>query len=539
MGVMIKEILNNDSFKDFQVIAGHGGLNNQIQGIAILDAPDGFEWTTSRELVLSTGYVFYQNPGLLEKYLETDHFKNTAAIGIKLNRYLQELPQHILTAFDKHKIPLINVPADIPWMVLVNQLNILVINKYIKQFKIDNINPHSFSNLPYQERKIKTILSEIEYEMNFPTMLYDLNNNRPYYSSPKFQELMEDLELEDFWNPSFEYSKHPLCDNLQMSRYRFKKPDEEIPYSWITVPITAGNKIQAYFVVIEAMDLIDYFDQFAIRIGFLLLQSLYENILIAQFIGDVGFEKFIIELINNNVRDLNRSAEELGIDTNEDSFLLLVQGKNPSINFLDYKNKMKNCANNSLAKLGARQAVLGPDSCIFLLGIDHDIPEEQFIKQIEDEAENFFHRLEKKINGLELTFGLANVGVNIYDFNRNYERAIQSINMGELLYPERNFVKYTDLGVFAWLDIQKDELDIMLKDIDRLTKSKKYREHVEILKAYLECNMNYTLASKKLFLHINTVRKKIMEVNELINIDLDNPTNRLKLEILLMLLAHF
>ena len=65
------------------------------------------------------------------------------------------------------------------------------------------------------------------------------------------------------------------------------------PYSWITVPITVGDKIEAYFVVVEATGLIDYFDQFALRIGFVLLQSLYEQMLMAQNIGDAGFEKFI------------------------------------------------------------------------------------------------------------------------------------------------------------------------------------------------------------------------------------------------------
>jgi purine catabolism regulator len=47
--------------------------------------------------------------------------------------------------------------------------------------------------------------------------------------------------------------------------------------------------------------------------------------------------------------------------------------------------------------------------------------------------------------------------------------------------------------------------------------------------------MNYSLTAKKLFLHINTVRKRLEEINNLINIDLDNPINRLKVEIILKL----
>lgn len=48
--------------------------------------------------------------------------------------------------------------------------------------------------------------------------------------------------------------------------------------------------------------------------------------------------------------------------------------------------------------------------------------------------------------------------------------------------------------------------------------------------------MNYSLTAKQLFIHINTVRKRIEEINDLINFDLEDPMNRLKLEILLKLI---
>jgi len=529
MGISIREILDNNFFKDYELMAGHGGLNNQVQGIAILDAPDGFNWTTNKELVLTSGYVFQQNPGLLEKYVQTDYFKNTSAVGIKVDRFLHQIPKHILNFFDEYKIPLINVPSKDSWMIIVNNLNILILNKNIKQFKIEAIDPKSFSDLSYQERKINKILSQIEYEMNFPAMLYDLNSDNAYFSSPKFKNLAGDLKLEDFWNPSFNFTQEVLCDNLQMCRYRFIKKDHEIPYSWITVPITAGNKVQAYFVLVEAMGLIDYFDQFAIRIGFLLIQSLYENMMVAQFIGDIGFEKFIMDLIHGNTRSIYKNAIELGIDTNNKYFLVLMQQSNPDINISNHKEDVKNCANNSIIKIGARMAIIEDNSCLFLLPFKENTNKEDYIKLIQKEAENFSNRLERRINIV-----LSDIEESIYEFSRNYERCKKTMSMGKLLYPNNSFIMYSELGAFAWLDIQDDELDIMLKDIGKLN-CEKYKEHIDILKIYLECNMNYSITAKKLFLHINTVRKKIDEINNLIDIDLENPTNRLKLEIMLKL----
>lgn len=539
MGVTIRTILSSDMFKDYKLIAGEKGLDKQVQGIAILDAPDGFNWSKGRELVISSGYVFQQNPGLFAEYMKTDQFKNISGMGIKMDRYLKEIPEHIIENFNKNEIPLINVPMDDPWMTLMNKLNVLVLNKNIKQFKIDDINPKSFSDLSYQSRKINKILFQIEYEMNFPAMLYDLNNEKAYYSSPKFLKLADDLEVEDFWNPSFHYTQEILCDNLQMRRYRFLKDKHEIPYSWITVPITAGNKVQAYFVVLEAMCLIDYFDQFSIRIGFLLLQSLFENMLVAQFMGDVGFEKFIIDLIHNNIRNIERSVDELGIDTKQKYFLLLMKQVDSSVRFSDHKEEIKNCANNSIIRLGARMAIIDDYSCVFLLPIADEIPKKKFIELIKDSTKDLYSRLRKRIDNIKLVFGFSDIEDSIYEFNRNYERCKQTIDIGNILFPNKNFIMYSELGPFAWMDIKEDELDIMLKDISKLTMSKEYKEHVNILNTYLECNMNYSLTAKKLFLHINTVRKKIDEIDNLIDIDLNNPINRLKLEIILKLVSQY
>lgn len=38
-------------------------------------------------------------------------------------------------------------------------------------------------------------------------------------------------------------------------------------------------------------------------------------------------------------------------------------------------------------------------------------------------------------------------------------------------------------------------------------------------------------------MHINTVRKRIEEINDLINFDIEDPVNRLKLEILLKIMG--
>ena len=538
MGICVRDILKSESFKGFELLAGHGGLDNQIQGIAVMDAPDGFKWTHGRELLITTGYVFTQNPGLIEEIIESGDLKKISAAGIKLGRFVNEIPEHVIAAFNEYHIPLIRIPLEYSWMGIMNQLNVLVMNQSIRQFNIRNINPHNYSNVSYQVRKIHNILSQIEKEMNFPAMLYDRSNEKAYYSSPAYQTLSGHLETEDFWQPSFHHKKEILCNNLNMVRYRFFDEKYDRPYSWITVPITVGDKVEAYFVVVEATGLIDYFDQFALRIGFVLLQSLYEQMLIAQNIGDAGFEKFISDSLAGNLSNpdmIAKRATELNIDTNLTYYLVLMKQTNKEIHLSSYKDIVKSTVYTSIGYSGIRIAIIDENRFIFLIPADKSVSHEKNIELIRGYFKELYNKLERKVKNISLTFGISDINDTIFEIKRNYLRCEKTITNGKLLYPEKNYLSYSDLGAFAWMDIQEDEIEMMLKDLKELFAQDENKELIETLKVYLDCKMNYSHTAKNLYIHINTVRKRIEQINDQIQIDLEDPLNRLKLEVLLKL----
>lgn len=66
------------------------------------------------------------------------------------------------------------------------------------------------------------------------------------------------------------YTKHTLCDYINMARIRLINPGNLAGprVSWIIIPIVMEDIVQAYFVVMESREFIDYYDEFAIRIAF-------------------------------------------------------------------------------------------------------------------------------------------------------------------------------------------------------------------------------------------------------------------------------
>ena len=65
MGITVRDLLSVEYFRDFKVIAGRNGLNREIQGVTVADAPDGYRWKSEKELCFTSGYVFSNEPDFI------------------------------------------------------------------------------------------------------------------------------------------------------------------------------------------------------------------------------------------------------------------------------------------------------------------------------------------------------------------------------------------------------------------------------------------------------------------------------------------
>jgi len=300
-----------------------------------------------------------------------------------------------------------------------------------------------------------------------------------------------------------------------------------------------GGKTKAYFVVVEATELIDYFDQFALRIGFLLIQSLYEQILVAQSLEDQGFEKFLKDLEDGSLKGketIIQRAEELGIAA-EEEYLLMLMGAVKGFEFsAESVEAVKNAAANVLGRIDGRISRINSKQWAVLVPVDQSPLKEEQLQSIRKTLEDFDKRLRSKINGKDLHFAIVDFPCNIADLKRNIQRGKQTLKVGSMIEEDQKIHTYSELGVFAWMDIQEDEFDLMTKDIKGLLDHDSGEELIETLKVYLACKMNYSLAAKQLYIHINTVRKRMETVSDLLSLDLEDPTTRLKLEMLLRLM---
>ena len=542
MGIALYQLLAQEYFKDFHVITGQKGLSREVQGVAVMDAPDAFRWTKGKELIMTSGYALSKEPHCLDRHFQEGAAQLATGFMIKRQRYLDTIPEHLIELFRRHDVPLISMPFEIAFMDVINQVNIAVMNQAFKSFRIRNDSVYRLSNLSFKERKIKKILQAVEAEMNFPAFLYDINEEKSFYSSANFKKISErfGLQDEDYWRPSREHSKHNLCEHMHMTRYRLIDPvNPDGPrISWVLIPIIMNDVTQAFFVVMESKDFLDYCDEYSIRIAFLELQSVYEQIMVAQSIGNIGFENFVLYALNYDEKDQDRliyQASQHGISMSKKYIcIMFAQTQDETVSVRDErKNFVRSFLDSAVSNFG-RIAFLDENRGIILWdaqeGDKYDL--EYFSRILEE----FRIKVKAKCKDVELEFAVCRDEINLLSLKDGVKKCQKVMAMGKKLFPQDHIWDYGMLGPYAWIDIQEDELEAMLSEYRLLLQDEKNREPLKTLKVYLENNMNFSVTAEKMYVHINTIRKRIDKMKELLDLSLDDRITRLKLEMLLQFL---
>lgn len=538
MGISLQEILELEFFKNFEVIAGKGGLYKEVQGIAALEAPDCFRWAIGKELVLSSGYVLKQDPDCLKRALDEGNLTIISGLMVKLERYITEIPEETIKIFNDHNLPLIKMPNEIPWMDIITRITTAVMNRTIQGMEIFSSPGRTIIDQSYKDRKIRQILNMAETEMGFPALLYDIGDEAVYYSSDNFKEATNryGLVLEDYWSPKREHTEVVLCDHIGMSRYRLMGTAAQgiPPVSWITIPIVAEKTVRAYFVVMESRELIDYYDEMAIRMAFLMLHGMYEQINAVRAVGNIGFENFILYALDYQDRDATKliyQAGVQGVSLNTRYSTALLQVRKGNLHLREQRRAVMDAFRRSGLDRISRLAILESKEALILF--EH---KENYGSKVQNKDAMlvlFADFLKKLSPESDIRFGVCQELRSIKGIRNSVQKCRKALEQGTYIYPERLIWDYDSMGPLAWLHIPEDELEKMLGCYRELLKSEKNAELLRTLKIYLENNMNYSTTAEKMYVHINTIRKRIEKINELLEIDWENPIERMQVEILL------
>lgn len=143
-------------------------------------------------------------------------------------------------------------------------------------------------------------------------------------------------------------------------------------------------------------------------------------------------------------------------------------------------------------------------------------------------------RVRKFLQENNLKMGISSEFSSIEDCCIYYHQARTSLEVGNILEPEKCICQYEDIQPYTF--IYKADTQILKEDFynNSLYILKKYDEKnstelYETLYIYLKNNHSMTKAAEEIFIHRNTLRYRLEKIVDLIGINLDEDDNSFKL----------
>jgi purine catabolism regulator len=121
-GLTIDEVLRASSLRGATVLAGARGLGRVVQRLNVMEVPDILPWVKPHELLLTTGYPLRHHPEALADLVADLDARGVVGLGIKLGRYLDELPAGVLERADALGFPVLRLPDGVGFDDILNQV---------------------------------------------------------------------------------------------------------------------------------------------------------------------------------------------------------------------------------------------------------------------------------------------------------------------------------------------------------------------------------------------------------------------------------
>ncbi len=535
MGIKVGKILDSKFFKDFTLLAGKSGLDREIQAVVLFDAPDGYRWFSGKEFILSSGYLFMSNMDLLREVIVYTHGRKSAAIGIKTQRFLKEIPQEIIQLCDELGMPFIEVPEHLPWTTIINEVNSIAINSFISKV----VNSPFKESYPLQSGnfndRIKQILRNLSKEINLPITFVSILDKNYFSYPPSTQVQRERILYKSHYDPNFNYHKEILDDRLDI--FRITSTDGG-SHHWIVVPIRINRVVIAYLLIWEGNHSIDYYDLFAIRLSYAMISGFLEQLHSIHSLERKLYDNFIKKLVEGELDSKEKVISTLdmlpNIHLDTSSRYIIISILMTESSFYEHIGEMHRMSLLDAEDMNGIYGLYDDHTLLILLDICNWTS--PIIEKAKNKCGTILQQLLKYFPHTEFKLGIGDPVDDILEVKKSYVEAMKSIEIGKYLYPEKDIIAFEDLGPFGLFrleNIQRKSFGSNFKYIEPLFKEEDAEDLLNTLRAYLACNSNYNNAAKKLFIHSNTVRYRIAKVQRICNIDLQDSMERLKTEVAL------
>jgi len=523
--MFVKDLFNlNKDFRSFKLLAGKNGLNNEIKNVDVMEVPDGIYWIQPGHFIITTCYSIKKGDTSLEYIVKTMINKKAAALGIKIGRFIHEVPENILDIANKHDFPIIQIPETTSYTNIIKPiLNMLEGQEDYELYIIEELEKDLYT-LMRKRFKILDIINLITQYIGCEAYIYlDRGMNiRNDYNSILQLDIKRIIEKNLAEIYACEGSIYFEDNNRNYTIFKIESLDTILGFLCISMDkdkkLTKTDKyIIEKIIPIISIYILSYSNE--VTLNNININDFYFNVLEGRYINDEFKLKEeasylhininscrIVWILDFSMMNHNRQKEL------ETRVLHIMKMQNYTYYCHEYNKRL-----------------------VFIMELN--VPPED-IKVLEGFFINVLDELNKVFKNNTLIIGVSKVCNNLKYLSYAHEEADFSLKIGKKLDGSKKLFFYDDYMIYHLLWEIKEHpalLKIYRNTVKRLVDydNKNNSELLNTVKVFIDNDFNINQAAEKLFIHRNTLYKRIEKINTILNLDINKSENRLILQIAL------
>lgn len=544
-GISLEDMLKLDVMGKSKLIAGFKGVRNTVSRVNVVADPDIFDWVQEGEFLLTTAYSFKKDDvEAMKQFIKKASQNKLAGVGIKILPYLDSLPQEVIDYADKLNFPVVDIHYSIPLSAIMMEVLKTIFNKHTSLLeRIEKVH-EQFMEVMLEGKGIREVIDIVGQNIRNPVVLKLKLSNETIgkfegIDKKTKEELLKDVDK--FYN-----SKDGRSTTRRLHEKKVLISGKYV--NKMVMPIVLKDDVYGHIFAWSTTTPLGGFDLSIIEsassiIALFVLQELnvkeVETNYRSQFFEDLisndskrrnkAIEKcrffnlrpedyYVVQVLDFKLKFSQERKEEQLLDSlrdNGNTVVMIVE------EIMDYLN-LKGIASTKL------------NGVYVLLSFNE---EREIKKKLDKFNEYVINSLDNKLRNMYVKIGIGRAYKGLNKVGKSLSDALKALRMCE----ESSNIKvlnYDDLGIYKILsqDLLTEELEDfynktlkVLVDYDK----KKSTELVRTLKAYFKYNGNLSKMSQYLYTHYNTILYRINRIEEITGMKLDNPNDRLNLEIAL------
>jgi len=532
MTLTVRDMLDFESLYESELIAGVKGLQKEVTGIMVMEAPDIESWGNLGQVCLTS---FFALKNLSSTETE-DFFVKANTIGIaafivKLDRLVQLIPEHFIQECNRNQIPLIKIQKETKYETIILNVMETLINKNKVLLDRYYVISNQFTNMALREPRLKDILSLLEDLIHNPVSFF--KNSSIVYKSTNLElvdfRVIESTKLSKKRYTNFEYQRQVVIHS--------HLPTNQYSQLLVDVPSLGSDGYRLIIHELNQKTTEEDFMAIENTVSFLQMELLKMYALQQQNLSHRN------EIINDLLYRRYQTEEELLEILNflhfgkKDMFHIVifdqsVENHSKKEKWEDSESIVKNLSNYITIYWKKFVSLVKKDRIIFII-CDSD-SDRVFNEKITAAIHSFTSLT--YYSHFSFNTGISNKS-NVFDLPLAYKQANNILKILKQTNEKNKIVSYRDLGVI--------QLFLETKNIDDLTKfvpdkileiQKSNPELNKTLRVFLDHNQNFKTTAEELFIHPKTAKYRIERLIKLANINFENPEELLQINIGLRLL---